>query len=178
MRACARAHTADTKFPGQSMAGVHVTNRKEFEKKLRSLELTVSNDTKAATLTFAGEHFDSGTWFEHLSASVIGPNQASKGFVSNRESAPTGVTGGLTFKIEQKNRKDKYLRIGFTNPFLGSFKTYIGIGGSPGAKLGYENAEDDSHKLRVLDEYKVEAVLTAAQEGGDKQMIFTISDSK
>ena len=151
---------------------MHVSNRKEFEKKLRSLELTVSNVTKAATLTFAGEFFDSGTWFEHFSASVIGPNGASKCFVSNKEGAPTGVTGGITFKIEQKNRKDKYLRIGFTNPFLGCYKTYIGIGGSPGAKLGYEN------ELRVLDEYKVEAVLTASQEGGDKQMIYTISDAK
>ena len=157
---------------------MHVSNRKDFEKKLRSLELTVSNDTKAATLTFAGEYFDSGTWFEHFSASVIGANKASKGFVSNREGAPTGVAGGIAFKIEQKDRKDKYLRIGFTNPFLGCFKTYIGIWGTPGAELGYENAEDDSHKLRVLDEYKVEAVLTASQEGGDKLMIFTISDAK
>ena len=156
----------------------YVSNKKEFKKKSRSLELTVINNTREATLTFAKEYFDSGTWFEHFSTSVIRRNDVTKAFVSNRERALAGVTGGMSFKIEKKNCKDQYLQMGFTNPLLGSYKTYIGIGGSRGAKYAYEHARDDSHKLRVCGEYRVEAVITASQQGGDKQMIFTISDAE
>ena len=89
----------------------------------------------------------------------------------------TGVTGGISFKIEKKNCRDKYLQMGFTNPVIGCYKTHVGVWVTPGAMYAYEHAEDDSHKLRVCGEYRVEAVITASQQGGDKQMIFTISDA-
>ena len=75
---------------------------KAFSKHFRSLELTVINDTKTVTLSFpeeGGDYFCTGAWFE-LYPPNIPPGKFSKGFVTNKSIAPTGVGGGLMFEIE------------------------------------------------------------------------------
>ena len=91
---------------------------KQFRRCHRSLELTVHNKTKAATLVFPGEevegeYFFMGTWFEHFTPRIIPPGQFSKAFVANKRGAPTGVNGGLKFLIKKTKYSEKYLIIGF-----------------------------------------------------------------
>ena len=92
------AESPDTE--ASSVAHVqYLKNAKEFSARLRSLELTVSNKTNSATSTYAGEYFERGTWFEDISPSIIKPNEIARGYVANRQGAPTGVKGGLSFSI-------------------------------------------------------------------------------
>ena len=102
------------------------------------------------------------------------PGMECRALLANRKGAPTGVTGGLKFSIKKEYQPEKYLLLGFTNPIL----TYINISVSSSctAENGYDNAEDDSHKRVTAEGYFLEAVLVNPKEGGDKRMIFTISD--
>lgn len=162
---------------------------KMFSRRFRSLELTISNETSGVSLKFPGEDgefFKTGTWFEHFCPRVVSPGTYSKGFVTNKSRAPTGVTGGLKFIIESTNdteataARPKYLIIGFTNPLLGCYKTFISITTNPnlGARHGYDNAENNTHKFKTVEGFNIEAYLTCPAEGGNKQMIFKISDSQ
>ena len=85
----------------------------------------MKNNTAAATLTLTDQYFFSGTWQEHLCKANILPGSGAKALVSNKAWSLTGVTGGLMFTIT--NKAVKYLIIGFTNPTLGTCKTYIEI---------------------------------------------------
>ena len=149
----------------------------EFQSRYRSLELFIVNKTKEATLQLKDEYFSSGSWFEHFPQATMEPGKEYKAFVANRKGAGTGVTGGLQFSI---NRETKYLLLGFTNPIMGCYKTYVNIllDDSCTAKKGYDNAQDDKHKVVTAEGYELEATLSQAKEGGDKMIIFTISDSE
>ena len=150
--------------------------KKTFQKRYRSLELLVWNRTKHGTLKFAEEYFASGTWFENFLPSVIPPEKHSTAFVTNKPGVLAGVKGGLMFNMDVQGTR-KYLSIGFANPVVGGYKTYISIKDDDlGAKNGFDNAKNDKHKLHTIGEFVVEANLTTPREGGNKQMIFIVSD--
>ena len=153
-----------------------------FQKRMKSLELTLQNKTKKTTLKFSEEYFSTGTWYEHFSPGVILHGEYSKALVANKPGALTGVSGGLMFTMEvrdgpAKKLSKKYVLIGFINPLFGTCKTFISISDELfGAKYAFDNAKDDKHKLRTIGKFEVEAILTHPQEGGNKQIVFTISD--
>ena len=74
----------------------------------------------------------------------------------------------------------KHLIIGFTNPLMGGYKTFISVTKDPslGARHGYEMAKNNKHKFKTVEGFNVEAYLTSPAEGGSKQMMFTISDAE
>lgn len=152
---------------------------KKFSGRLRSLELTLENKTTNVTVSFEEEYFWSGDWFEHFSRSSIKPGETSKAFVASKFLALAGVTGGLMFKIIINGiREPSYLIIGFTNPSLGCYKTYIEVSGVRlGARHGYNNAKDNTHKICECNGFKVEAVFAASNNGGGKHMKFLLSDT-
>ena len=164
------------KLRNEIMKGVSDAER--FRRYKRSLELTIHNNTKGATFKFEEQHFGSGTWFESFTSSVVAPGEFSKALVANRTGAIAGVAGGLRFSIESKGKEKCYLIIGFKNPFVGSYKTYISVEEKPkDAKSGTKNAKTDHHKLfTVYQGYEVEAKLTTPAAGGNKHFLFTISD--
>ena len=151
---------------------------KGFRKRFCSLELSIVNKTERATLQLKEEHFSSGSWFEHFLQASMEPGKTYTAFVSSKKGAPFGVTGGLKFAINN-GKKQKYLILGFTNPMLGSYGTYINISVDDDctARSGHENSKNNSHKFLTVEGYQLEAVVQQAQEGGDKMIIFTISDS-
>ena len=150
---------------------------KALQKLWRSLELIIYNKTKGTTLKFDEDYFFTGIWFEPLSSSTIPPCSISVAYVASKPGAFTGVTGGCTFKMQSKGEKVKYVIIGFTNPVVGSYKTYISISDeNPGAKNGYENATDINYQHLTYGDYAAEATITVPREWGNKQMLFTISD--
>jgi hypothetical protein len=71
------------------------------------------------------------------------------------------------------------LIVGFTNPLMGGFKTYISVTSDKDkvAKDGYDNAKNNKHKVKTEEGYRVEAFLTSPFEGGDKQIIYSIADA-
>ena len=151
---------------------------KALQKRWRSLELTVYNKTKGTVLKFHEDYFSTGKWFEPFSASTIPPCSSSMAFVVSKPGALTGVTGGCTFTMESKGEKAKYVIIGFTNPVVGSYKTYISINDeNPGAKNGYDNAKDENYQHVTVGDYTAEATITVPHEWGNKQMLFVVSDT-
>lgn len=147
-----------------------------FKRRIRGLELTIRNKTEKITLKFEKEYFNSGTWFRMFRSIQILPDESSRALVANRSGALTGVSGGLMFTFESNTKK--YLIIGFTNPLIGCYKTYISISDVDlGPENGYANAINDQHKHEVIGGFVVEAIITDPEEGGNKQMIFTISDT-
>ena len=159
------------------MAQEVTSNAERFRRRKRSLELTIHNRTSEATLRFQDQYFCSGTWYENFSSCVVPPGKFSKAFVASRSGSLVGVTGGLRFKIEDKGAV-KYLMLGFKNPLIRSYKTYIEVTEKfEPAKYGYDNAEDDHHKLFINKGFEVEAKLTAPLEGGNKQVLYVISDA-
>ena len=154
----------------------YLKNAKEFSARLRSLELTVSNQTKSATLTYAGEDFKCGTWFEDISPSIIKPNGEARGFVANRQGAPTGVKGGISFSITTDTESSRFLILGFKNPLFGGYKTHISIENRNEVKIGCEKAVNDTHKFETQGKFRLEASRTTSFEGGNKNIHFVISD--
>lgn len=152
---------------------------RRYRARLRSLELFVKNNSRTATISFMKEYFCSGGWFEHFLPSDIKPNTYSAGFVSSKCLALAGVSGGLMFKITISGTSDIfYLIIGFANPVFGSYRTYINISDRAlGAEDGFNQAEDNSHKIIEYGNFKAEAIVTNPDEGADKKMLFTVSDT-
>lgn len=145
---------------------------RQLKDRHRSLELVVNGTSN--NLKYDGEYFDSGTWFESLNPLVIQPGKAAVAFVANRQgSFMTGVSGGLRFEIEGTG---KYLVIGFTNPYMGSYKTSIHVCGSDKtAKYGYDHAENDSIKFDKEQGFLLVALLGEAKKGAIKLMEYKIS---
>ena len=152
-----------------------MSKKGKFAGRTRSLELAVLNHSGDATLTFVEDYFCTGTWVDRIQ-SPIKYNDTGIGSVASTEGSWfEGVTGGMMFKIEGK-KLTKYLIIGFTNPYAGCYKTYISISDRPlGAKYGYDNAEDDSDKCTTTGKFKVEALITPALFGADKEMRFILT---
>ena len=160
--------------------GSEISVQSDFRNRRRGLELTVQNNTAAATLTLTDQYFFSGTWQENFHQASILPGSGAKALVSNKAWLPTGVTGGLMFTITIEGKKAvQYFIIGFTNPTLGTCKNYITITDEElGAEYGYEHAENNHHKYVTFDEFIIEATLATPADGGKKHMLFTISDKK
>ena len=108
----------------------------------------------------------------HMAEIKLG--KAAVAFVANRQgSFMTGVSGGLRFEIEGTG---KYLVIGFTNPYMGSYKTSIHVCGSDKtAKYGYDHAENDSIKFDKEQGFLLVALLGEAKKGAIKLMEYKIS---
>ena len=114
---------------------------KEFRNRFRSLELAVINGTDRC-LHFKGEFFREGTWFVSPQPLVIEPGTGSIAFVATKQRAIyTGVGGGLEYKLDGT---DFSLYMGFTNPIVGCYKTFVEVEAWRSAKWAYENSKDDT----------------------------------
>ena len=77
-----------------------------FSRRFRSLEIEVVNESEHYALKFGEEgvqkdsFFSSGGILQSFQNKTILPGHSSIAHVANNESKPTGVTGGLRFRIK------------------------------------------------------------------------------
>lgn len=71
----------------------------DIKDRTRSLQLTFVNGLKDKKLEYAGDYFDSGTWYETWKPQFL-PDSVMQGTVANSQGGIfTGVTGGIKLKI-------------------------------------------------------------------------------
>lgn len=147
----------------------------EFRDRHRSLELTVVNACRY-TLEFDSEHFDSGTWFVSPQPLVIEPGNISVLYVADRQgSFCCGVSGGLKYRIAGSG---KCLYVGFTNPHMGCYKTFVDVtGGSEGPQYAYDNSQDDTVKQKNAGGFRVTCTLKEGKKSPFKNFQYTIEDN-
>jgi len=144
---------------------------KELKNRARSLELAIANGSKYP-LRFSKEYFSSGTWYSQPKLEVA-PGETTIATVANRQGSWfTGVTGGMSWEIVGTG---KYLILGFTNPYIGSFKTWVGVLDRSDPKYGYDNSYDDSIKRKSENGFAVLAQLKSS-DMADKEFVFGIKD--
>jgi len=141
-----------------------------FKDRNRPLELTVINGLKKK-LRFKNEYFNSGTFYVHPKPLDIPPGGVSPLFVTNRQAALTGVTGGLEYEIVGTG---KSLVIGFTNPLTGGYKNFIDVGAGLTAQYAYENSHDDKVKREPKGEFEISATKEKPKEGASMRFEYTI----
>jgi len=141
-----------------------------FKDRNMPIELTIVNGIKKK-LRYKSSYFDSGTLYKHPKPLDIPPGALSPLFVSNRQAAPTGVTGGLEYTIVGTPLS---LYIGFTAPILGEYKTFIDVGKGRSAKWAYESSEDDSIKRVFKEGYELLATKQLPKEDGKMRFEYTI----
>ncbi|KAL3857228.1 hypothetical protein ACJMK2_011920 [Sinanodonta woodiana] len=134
------------------------TEIKEFKQRFRSLEICIDNKTSEA-LSFMECYFCTGGMFQiNERPRDVVPRSGSVYLVASTAYF-TGVSGGLKFKVVGK---DLYLHIGFSNPFLGSYKTFVRLtkDGTVTAEWPYFMLNDGSKKTDECDKYIVELTFT------------------
>lgn len=146
---------------------------RELKNRARSMELVIANGSKYP-LKFCQEYFSSGTWFSQPDLNVA-PGDATIATVANRQgSVLTGVTGGMAWEIVGTR---KYLILGFTNPCMGSYKTWIDVLDRPDAKYGYDHSKDDSVKMYTKEGFALLAQLKSSNIA-HRRFVFGIEDEK
>jgi len=141
-----------------------------FKDRGMPMELTIVNGIKKK-LRYKKSYFDSGNFYKHPKPLDIPPGALSALFVSNRQAAPTGVTGGLEYEIVGTG---KSIYIGFTAPIVGTYKTFIDVGKGKSAKWAYDQSEDDSIKRVFKDGYELLATKQLPKEDGKMRFEYTI----
>ena len=153
------------------------SNSKDFSRRLRSLELTIVNNTSLFNLEFYKEYFFTGGYYEHFYPALILPGKFSKAKVCNKRFALSGVSGGVMFSIKNKQRH-YYLMIGFTNLLFGNYETFIDVcTENRGPEFAYDNCRDNYQKYMRKEGFIIEAVIMKGSKGGDRNIIYKISDA-
>ncbi len=147
----------------------------DFKDRHRSLELVIANASNE-TLEFDSEYFDAGTWFHHPEPLRLQPGDVTMLFVaSNAGSLVTGVNGALKYRIAST---DKCLFVGFSNPNIGSYKTYVAVDHqTQTARWAYERCEDDTVKVKPNDfGYQLTAKMRPPKQSPFKLIEYTIAN--
>ncbi|KAL3857212.1 hypothetical protein ACJMK2_011904 [Sinanodonta woodiana] len=134
------------------------TEIKEFKQLFRSLEIFIDNKTKKA-LSFEDSYFfHAGMFHNNEKPPDVVPLSGSVYFLGNTAYL-TGVSGGWRFKVVGT---DLFLYIGFSNPFLGRYKTFVSLtkNGTLPAKWPYKELKDGSMKTDKCEEYIAEVTFT------------------
>ena len=152
----------------------HFKETKQWKNRAKKLEIVVINGT-TKKLCFENDHFDTGHWFVSPKKLVLQPGNCTVGFAANRPLFPTGVTGGMRWKIEGTT---KFVVMGFTNPRIYRNKTYIQCTSDEKvtAKKGYRYTKDDSVKFRTEHGFIVSAMVQQGRKGADKLYEFIIAE--
>ncbi|KAL3856166.1 hypothetical protein ACJMK2_010949 [Sinanodonta woodiana] len=130
----------------------------KFKSQLRSLEVYINNQTSEALVFLESYFFTGGMFASNDKPRDIQPHSGCVYFLANK-SIVAGVSGGFKFKVVGK---DVYMYLGFSNPLMGSYKTFVYLmkDGYQSAEQAYDMAENDSLKMVVCDEYIAEVALT------------------
>ncbi|RYP08479.1 hypothetical protein DL765_008773 [Monosporascus sp. GIB2] len=139
-----------------------------LQEKKRWLQCIVQNQTQFALLLQETYH-DSGRFYR-APGSVASFHQMSFSVCSRDNSVGTGVSGGASFRMDLDNSHSFHFAIGWTNPFMGSFKA--GAIEANAAKDGYEVASSDGSSIRSRHTYKGKD-----DKGKDAYISFHISAS-
>ncbi|XP_041355798.1 uncharacterized protein LOC121373308 [Gigantopelta aegis] len=144
---------------------------KDFKSRYRSLELSIINGTDRC-LHFKDEYFREGTWFVSPQPLILEPGAGSIAFVATKQRGLlTGVGGGLEYLLEGT---DFCLYMGFTNPVIGCYKTFIQLEQAKSAKWAYDNSHNDTVKRHRNHGYFVTCTLRPALYSPFRKMEYTI----
>ena len=142
----------------------------EFKQRKRSLELTIINGTDRC-LRFKDEYFSTGTWFLSPQPLVIKPSEGSLLYVVSREKAMSGVAGGLEYELDGT---DMNLYMGFSNPILGCYKSFIQLNSYQSAKWACSNCLNDTVKHHKNNGYLVTATMRSPFYSPFRRIEYTI----
>ena len=164
---------ASDMFDPESLYG-HFKETKQWTNRAKKLEIVVINGT-TKKISFENDHFDTGHWFVSPKKLVLQPGNGTVGFAANRPLFPTGVTGGMRWKIEDT---EMFVVIGFTNPRVYRNKTYIQCTSDEKvtAKTGYRYTRDDRVKFKTENGFIVAAMVQQGRKGADKLYEFIIAE--
>lgn len=111
--------------------------------------ITIINQTQFP-LVYVGSYFSSGR-FETSPTNALPFSEMTFTGVERDGSVGTGVTGGVAFYLNLQNNGEKVAKygigIGFTSPWIGSYKASIlniETLGNPGAEAAYDIADENS----------------------------------
>ncbi|KAK3582936.1 hypothetical protein CHS0354_019943 [Potamilus streckersoni] len=144
----------------------------EFRTRFRTLEICIENKTSEA-LSFTGSYFATGGMFQiDESPRDVVPRSGSVYFLASTLYF-TGVSGGWKFKVVGT---DLYLYIGFCNPLLGRYKTFVNLNkdGTLPAEWPYNESMDSSMKTSECDGYIAEVTLTYPHYSNFQRMHYKI----
>lgn len=128
---------------------------REFKNTYRPLELGIINGSNQ-TLRFDGQYFESGTWFVKPQPNEVPPGTACILFVANKTGKSHGVSGAAKYAICGTS---DYLYIGFRNPEVGGYRTFIAVSNNRPAKWAFDNSVDDRTKTIFEENYQLSATL-------------------
>ncbi|PQE29507.1 hypothetical protein CJF32_00003258 [Rutstroemia sp. NJR-2017a WRK4] len=137
-----------------------------LQEKKRWLQCTLKNQTQFSLLLQQTYH-DSGRFYS-APGSVASFHQMTFSVCSRDNSVGTGVSGGASFRADLDHHHSFHFAIGWTNPYLGSFKA--GVIEAKAAKDGYNAASGDGSFVQSEHGYKGKD-----EKGENAHIIFHIS---
>lgn len=114
-------------------------------KRRRTLDIAIVNGT-GDDLRLVEEYFYSGSWYVSPNPVNVPPGAISIGYAASRPYSIFGVIGGLMYELAGKG---KYVYIGFANPTLGYYKTFVELSNKRhSAVWACKQLKDDTTKNR------------------------------
>ena len=145
----------------------------EFANRRRTLDIAILNNT-TDTLRFVEDYFYCGSWYVSPKPVNIPPREISIAYVSSRKPSILGVNGGVMYELL---RQSKFLYIGFDNPTIGSYKTFIDLSGQRrSAEWACRQTKTDSVKNHYDGNYHIMAVLKPPTQSKFRLLRYTLED--
>ncbi|KAF8799219.1 hypothetical protein BYT27DRAFT_7202377 [Phlegmacium glaucopus] len=116
---------------------------KELEDKFRWLQCSLKNETQF-TVLYQATYFNSGRYWD--APHSFDPFNQLVFSCCNDDFAPTGVTGGTTFRLSLDDQHYYDFSLGWTNPSLGSYKAAVVESSNP--KDAYDAATEEGGHIQ------------------------------
>ena len=145
----------------------------EFSSRRRTLDIAILNNTKYV-LRFVEDYFYCGSWYVSPKPVNISPSEISIAYVSSRKPSLFGVNGGIMYELLGQS---KFLYIGFDNPTIGRYKTFIELTGQRrSAEWACKQTKTDSVKNHYDGNYHIMAVMKPPKQSKYRLLRYTLEE--